>query len=46
MYEYEIMNKKTNEINFIFGTLSATSVMKKYNLDPTEWVVISREYID
>ena len=45
MYEIEIMNINTNEINYLFG-YSVKDAFKKKKLDPNEWEVMYVEYID
>ena len=47
MYEYEMMNKKTNEISFLFSSSKPLSeLMKNANMNPAEWVCVNAEYID
>lgn len=47
MYEYEMWNKKTNEISFLFSSSKPLSeLMAKANMNPAEWVCLSKEYID
>ena len=45
MYEYIIENNQTLETNVIFG-YDMTSAFRKAKLNPAEWVVLDREYID
>ena len=45
MYEYRITNLATGKENFIFG-YSASNAFRRANLNPEEWVVWEREYID
>jgi hypothetical protein len=46
MFEYEVMNKKTNECKILFGGISTKVLFEKNNLDSNEWSVIHKEYID
>ena len=45
MYEYEIINRNTQSEDFIYGRNFADAC-KRAGLDPEEWKVIYREYID
>lgn len=45
MYEYEIKNKTTNEIDYIFG-YSFADACRRSKLEPDEWVMLGRDYID
>jgi hypothetical protein len=45
MYEYEIKNKTTREIDYIFGR-SFADACRRSKLEPDEWVMLSRDYID
>ena len=45
MYEFRISKLATGEENFIFG-YSVENAFSRARLNPTEWVVYSREYID
>jgi hypothetical protein len=45
MYEYRISKLATGEESFIFG-YSAENAFRRAKLNPAEWVVWSREYID
>ena len=45
MYEYELLNKLTNETIIVFGYL-LSEVWNNYRLNEQEWEVLSREYID
>ena len=45
MYEYELLNKLTNETIIVFGYF-LSEVWGKYKLNEQEWEVLSREYID
>lgn len=46
MYEYEMMNKKTNEIRFLFGSRTLKELMSKAEMVAEEWECVCREYID
>jgi hypothetical protein len=45
MYEYRIAKLSNGEETFIFG-YNIENAYKRANLNPAEWVVYSREYID
>lgn len=45
MCEYEIMNKITNEVRFIFG-YSFSDACRRSGYEPNDWTVIYSEYID
>ena len=45
MYEFRISKLATGEENFIFG-YSAENAFRRAKLNPAEWVVYGREYID
>ena len=45
MYEYRIAKLSNGEENIIFG-YDLGNAYKRANLNPAEWVVWSREYID
>lgn len=45
MYEFTILNKRTNEERILFGH-SIKHTFQKYNLDMSDWEVILVEYID
>ena len=45
MYEYRITKLANGEENVIFGR-DAANAFKRANLNPAEWVVWDREYID
>lgn len=45
MYEYRISKLATGEESFIFGR-DLASAFRKAGLNPAEWVVWSREYVD
>ena len=45
MYEYEIKNKNTNEIEYVFG-YSLNDACRRSKLEPDEWIILSRDYID
>ena len=45
MYEYHILNKKTQEQEVIFGR-TLRQACEKARLDLTEWVLIDRVYAD
>ena len=45
MYEFRISKLATGEENFIFG-YSAENAFHKAKLNPAEWVVYDREYLD
>lgn len=45
MYEFRITKLATGEESIIFG-YDMTSAFRKAKLNPTEWVVWDREYID
>lgn len=45
MYEYRIGNLANGKENIIFG-YSIDNAYKRAKLNPAEWIVYSREYID
>lgn len=45
MYEYEIKNTKTNEVDIIFG-YNERDAFRRTTLNRDEWVVIRVEYFD
>ena len=45
MYEYEILNKETEEIEFMWG-YSIEDAFRRRGFNRDEWKVISSEYID
>jgi hypothetical protein len=45
MYEYRISKLATGEENFIFG-YDLNNAYRRAKLNPSEWVVYGREYID
>lgn len=45
MYEYRITKLSNGEENIIFG-YSIENAYKRAKLNPAEWVVYGREYID
>lgn len=45
MYEYRITNLANGEENIIFG-YDLRNAYRRAKLNPVEWVVWSREYID
>ena len=45
MYEFRISKLATGEENFIFG-YNADNAFCRAKLNPAEWVVYSREYVD
>lgn len=45
MYEFRITKLSNGEENFIFG-YDLSNAFKRAKLNPAEWVVWSREYID
>lgn len=45
MYEFTIVNNKTNEERIIFG-YDYTTAMEKFNYDKKEWAFVCRDYID
>lgn len=45
MYEFRITNLANGEENCIFGR-DTTNAFKRAGLNPSEWVVWDREYID
>ena len=46
MYEYELINKYSNEHWFIFGYSISDAWRRNAKLNPTDWSVIHCEYID
>lgn len=45
MWEFEIVNKNTDETKIIFGyTLS--DAYRRYKLNPEEWILVLRTYVD
>ena len=45
MYEFRISNLATGKENIIFG-YDMSNAFRRARLNPAEWVVWSREYID
>ena len=46
MWEFDIVNEKTQEYNIIFG-YSLSDAFKRYpSFNPDEWECIGQEYID
>lgn len=45
MYEYEIINTKTNETRYAYG-YNFKDACRRKNLMPTEWTILYSEYID
>ena len=45
MYEYEIINKTTNEERWICG-YSFKNACDRKGLEPADWTIIYSEYID
>ena len=46
MWEFQIMNNKTHEVEIIFG-YSLSDAFKRYpSLNPAEWTCINHDYID
>ena len=45
MYEFEIKNKTTKETDYIFG-YGYNDACRRSKLEPNEWTVISKDYID
>lgn len=45
MYEYELLNKLTNERIIVFGYF-LSGVWNRYKLNEQDWEVLSRDYID
>ena len=45
MYEFEILNKTTKETNYIFG-YGFNDACRRSKLEPNEWTVIGKDYID
>ena len=45
MYKFRISKLATGEETFIFG-YSAENAFRRAKLNPAEWVVYDREYID
>lgn len=45
MYEYELLNRLTNERIIVFGYF-LSEVWEKYKLNEQEWEVLLRVYID
>lgn len=46
MYEYEMMNKKTNEIRFLFGSRTLKELMSKAGMTAEDWQCVCKDYID
>ena len=46
MYEFEIYNPTTNEHDFIHGYTVKDAWERRPSLNPDEWKIIFREYID
>lgn len=44
MYEYELKNKKTNEIKFAYG-YNDKNVFERNNLIREEWNIVIRDYV-
>ena len=45
MFEFTIINKKTNEERIIFGR-NEEKAFQKANLSSNNWVIIASEYVD
>lgn len=45
MYEYDVVNYKTNEEDIIFGH-NFTDACERNNYNPKEWKLCSETYID
>ena len=45
MYEFEIRNTLTNEIDYIYG-YNTKDAFRRRDYNPAEWAVLSRDYID
>ena len=46
MWEFEIMNKSTEERITIFGYSLSDAFKRNSSLNPEDWVCIGSEYID
>ena len=46
MYEFEIIYKNTNEHDFLYGYSLRDLALRYPEIDPSTYVVVSREYID
>lgn len=46
MFEFEIYNERTNEHDFICGYNQKDAFARRANINPAEWRVIAKEYID
>lgn len=45
MYEFEVKNKTTKEIDYIFG-YSFDDACRRSKLEPNEWTMLGKDYID
>lgn len=50
MYEYEVMNRQTEEVMIIYGYNVANAFSRLAHLEkfaiPNDWIVTNTEYID
>jgi len=46
MFEYEINNNKTGEVDFIWGHNIEDAWRKSHNLNRDDWTIVFSEYID
>ena len=46
MYEYEIRNNKTNEVEFMWGHGAEDAWRRNPKLNRNEWTIVFREYVD
>lgn len=45
MFELDIKNKITGELNIIFG-YSSSDAFKRYKLYPQDWIILNIFYVD
>lgn len=45
MFEFNIQNKLTGELDIIFGHTS-TDAFNRNNLNPNDWIILTEYYID
>lgn len=46
MYEFEIINKTTNEKTFIFGCSYTNAIKRNPHINPNDWECVRAEYVD
>lgn len=46
MFEYEMMNKTTGEVIFVYGYGLPDVYSRRPDLESIDWTVLNREYVD